>query len=538
MNPTSRNITRRQFVLKLSAPTLALATFPYGDSAAERKPVQLEFNVKNYGARGNGETLDTAALQKAIDECAQAGGGKVRFPPGRYLTGTVFLKSHVTVYLEAGATLVGSTRLEDYPITISKIRSYTDNYTERSLIYGEDLEQITLCGRGLIDGRGASFKGQYKVRPYTIRIINCRDVSVRELTLKDSPMWVQHYLSCDGVSIDGITVMSKCNANNDGIDIDGCQRVRISNCDIRSGDDAIVLKSTLDRPCKNVAVTNCILSSDCNAFKLGTESNGGFQNIVVSNCAIYDTRLAGIALEEVDGGTLEGVSVSNITMENVRGPIFIRLGNRARPFQENMAKPDTGSLRNITISNIQAVGADMTGCCIAGLPDHPVENITLTNVRIRFAGGGKPEHGQRRPEEKPVAYPEYSMFGTLPAYGFYCRHARNVLLENVEVSVASPDERQSLQCEDVEGLKLVGWSAAPTPAKAPVIRFEDVRDAMVQSCAAPRGREVFLSVAGKRSTRIGLQGNDLGGMAEAVKIDPELAAGTVRVNGTSLEKAK
>ena len=154
---------------------------------------------------------------------------------------------------------------------------------------------------------------------------------MRGLTLRNSPMWVQHYLACEGVCIDGIRVESTCNANNDGIDIDGCERVRIANCDIRSGDDALVLKSTLERPCRNVVVTNCVLSSLCNAFKLGTESNGGFENIVMSNCAIYDTRISGIALELVDGGTLEQVSISNVTMHNTRSAIFIRLGDRARP---------------------------------------------------------------------------------------------------------------------------------------------------------------------------------------------------------------
>ena len=157
----------------------------------------------------------------------------------------------------------------------------------------------------------------YKSRPYLIRMINCRNILLRDVTIMNSPMWVQHYLKCEDVNIDGIKVDSRVNHNNDGIDIDGCQRVRISNCDIVSGDDAIVLKSTLDIPCKNITITNCVLSSDCNAFKLGTETNGGFQNIVFSNCTIYDTPLAGITLQMVDGGTLERVSVSNITMNNV-----------------------------------------------------------------------------------------------------------------------------------------------------------------------------------------------------------------------------
>ena len=193
----------------------------------------------------------------------------------------------------------------------------------------------------------------YKSRPYLIRMINCRNILLRDITIMNSPMWVQHYLLCEDVNIDGIKVNSRVNHNNDGIDIDGCQRVRISNCDIVSGDDAIVLKSTLDIPCKNVTITNCVLSSDCNAFKLGTETNGGFQNIVFSNCTIYDTPLAGITLQMVDGGTLERVSVSNITMNNVGTAIFIRLGNRARPYNDSLPKPGMGKLSHVIIDNIQ-----------------------------------------------------------------------------------------------------------------------------------------------------------------------------------------
>ncbi|HEY5910880.1 MAG TPA: glycoside hydrolase family 28 protein [Verrucomicrobiae bacterium] len=520
-------LSRRNFLAQLSTPALAAAGLSGTTWAAESTSQLATFNVKSFGARGDGVTPDTTALQKAIDACAQSGGGTVYLPPGRYLSGTIFLRSHVTVELDAGATLLGSTKLEDYPPTISSVRSYTDNYTERSLIYAENLQQIGLQGRGLIDGQGGAFKGAYKVRPYLIRIIGCRDVCVRELTLKDSPMWVQHYLACDGVRIDGITVSSKCNANNDGIDIDGCQRVRIANCDISSGDDAIVLKSTLARACKNVVITNCLLSSDCNAFKLGTESNGGFENIVLGNCSIYDTRLAGIALEEVDGGVLDGVSISNVTMNNVKGPIFIRLGNRARPFRENMEKPAMGELRNVMISQVQATGADRTGCCLAGLPGHLIENITLSNIRISSAGGGTAAAARRQIPENPEAYPEYSMFGVLPAYGFYCRHARNLVLDNVEVSVATPDERSSLICEDVNTLRLSAWRAGTGSGKVPVIEFQDVTEAIVQGCRGPRTDRPYLKIRGKNSSRIEVLPTEATAGANGIQIGTEVKKGAV-----------
>ncbi len=360
------------------------------------------YRVTDFGAVADGKTLSTEALQKAIDTCAKKGGGTVYFPAGKYLSGTLFLRDHVTCHLESGAVLLGSTDLKDYPPQTPALRSYTDvNYVDKSLIYAEKVHDIAITGQGTIDGQGGAKvynkKKPYKQRPYLIRMIECRNVTIRDITLRDSPMWVQHYLGCENLHINGITVHSLVNANNDGIDIDSCDRVRIANCDIVSVDDSIVLKSTLPRPCRRVTITNCVLRSLCNALKCGTESTGGFEDITITNCVVYDTRLSGIALEIVDGGTMDRVLVSNITITNTNNPIFVRLGNRARPYlssgpggpsgshelNEGMKTPGVGSLRNITIRNIMATGANSVGCAISGIPDHPVENITLNNIRIR-----------------------------------------------------------------------------------------------------------------------------------------------------------
>jgi polygalacturonase len=409
------------------------------------------WDVSKYGATGGGNRLDTKAIQRAVDECARAGGGMVNFPSGRYLSGTIFLKSGVLLHLAEGSVLLGSKDLKDYPATPSGYRCGADNYSDKSLLYGENLERIGILGKGTIDGQGAAFRGDYKARPYILRLITCQDVTVQDVKIRNSPMWVQHYLACDGVYIRGITVASRVNQNNDGIDIDSCHRVRISDCDISSGDDAIVLKSTSDRACRDVVITNCVLSSLCNALKAGTESNGGFENIAISNCSIYDTRLSGIALESVDGGALNQVVVSNIVMSNTRCAIFVRLGDRARPFKEGMEKPGVGSLRNVILSNIQATGADRIGCAICGIPGHPVENLTLQNVSISFEGGGTQADAQRKVPEYPERYPEYKMFGVLPAYGIYCRHAKNVRLDHVQLTPETPDARPPLVTEDVEG---------------------------------------------------------------------------------------
>jgi polygalacturonase len=432
------------------------------------------YDVRDYGAKPDGKTLCTASIQKAIDACSKAGGGTIYLPPGTFLSGTIYFKSGVTLRLAAGCTLLGSKDLKDYPPTVQAFRSYTDNYTDKSLIYGENVENIAITGLGTIDGQGASFEGPYKVRPYMIRFIQCKNVTVKDVTIKDSPMWVQHFLACDDIRITGITVRSLVNHNNDGIDIDSCNRVIISDCNIESGDDAIVLKSTSARVCKDIAITNCVLSTRCNALKMGTESNGGFQNISITNCVIYNTRLAGIALEIVDGGTMDRVVVSNITMNKIGAPIFMRLGNRARPFKKDKETPGIGVMRNITISNIEATGANPTGCAISGLPETKIENLTLSNLRLSFEGGGTKADAERDIPEKPAAYPEYSMFGKLSAYGLYCRHVKGLKLFNVQLQLEKPDQRYAVVFEDVEDAFIDCLDAPISPDTSKMIHFTDV----------------------------------------------------------------
>jgi len=485
---------------------------------------EIIYNVRDYGAKPDGKTMCTKSIQKAIDECAENGGGTVYFPPGTFLSGTIYMKSNVTLRLDTGSTLLGSSSLKDYPPTVQAFRSYTDNYTDKSLIYGEKLKRIAITGSGTIDGQGSPFKGPYKVRPYMIRIIQCQNVLVKDVTIQNSPMWVQHYLACDDVRIDGITVRSRVNGNNDGIDIDSCHRVIISNCNVSSGDDAIVLKSTSARSCRDITVSNCIMSSHCNALKMGTESNGGFQNIVITGCAIYDTRLAGIALEIVDGGTMDRVVVSNISMNGTGAPIFLRLGNRARPFKKDMEKPKMGAMHNITITNIEATGANPTGCAISGLPGYPIENVTLNNIRMSFAGDGNKDDAARDVPEMPSAYPEYSMFGRLPAYGFYCRHVKGLKFRKIQLRLAESDKRHALVAEDVQNLSIDDLDVPFSQDAAALIRLTDVKGAFIRGCTAQAGTDTFLKLEGSASEGIVLIANDLSGAAKIAKIAPNIPA--------------
>jgi len=458
-----------------------------GAEAPARKPVQ--FQARDFGAIGDGVRPDTKALQAAIDACAEGGGGTVVLPAGKYLSGTLVLKSNITLLIEAGAVLLGSRQLSDYPSHVPAFRSYTDTYTERSLLYAENAQNLAIAGRGTMDGQGKAFSGPYKMRPYMIRIIQCRNVTVSDVTIENSPMWVQHYLACEEVIIRGIRVHSRVNQNNDGIDIDCCQKVAISGCEISSGDDAIVLKSTADRITRDVTITGCVLSSACNALKLGTESNGGFENIAISNCTIYNTRLAGLALETVDGGVIDRVTVTNLTMDHVGAPIFLRLGDRGRPFREGGEKPPAGSFRNVTIGNVEATGCGKTGCAVAGLPGHPIENVTLHDIRLQFTGGGRYQDVAREIPENSAKYPEYNMFGMLPAYGLFCRHVRGLRLDNIDLGLERPDER-------------------------PAVMFDDVEEALVQGCRLQSAASAFLRVRGSKA--VSLIGNDLSHAEQAV----------------------
>ncbi|MDO8545272.1 MAG: glycosyl hydrolase family 28-related protein [Opitutaceae bacterium] len=477
------------------------------------------FNVREDGATSDGRTLCTTALQRTIDRCAAAGGGTVFFPAGVYLSGTLELKNNVMLELDGGATLLGSTNPKDYPVRQPVVASYTDNYVRQALIAGENLRNVGLRGRGTIDGNGGAFRWkEYRDRPYVIRLVQCQDVLVEGITLRASPMWMQHYLACDRVRIRGITVFNHVSYNNDGIDIDGCHDVTISDSVFDSDDDGLCLKSTLNRACENVTITNCVLSSHCNAFKLGTESNGGFRNITLNNCVIISPRfsqsvygmqrgMGGIALETVDGGTLENVAISNVTIAGVNVPLFLRLGNRARPFTADGPKPGIGSLRSVTISNLVATGAGRVGCSITGLPDHRVENVTLSNLSLEFEGGGKRELVEKPVPERPEAYPESRMFGELPAYGLYCRHVDGLKISDVRMTVRAADQRHAIVCDDVADVGIVGLNVVAAGGAPAVLRLTNVTDAAVRDTRIRGAAGVFMKVDGEATRRVILAGN-------------------------------
>lgn len=424
-------------------------------------------SITDFGATADTTRLSTSAIQAAIDSCHRSGGGRVTVPVGGFKTGSIFLRSGVELHLEAGATLYGSTDIADYTPVTSGYVSLRTGMPTIQLIYADSANHVAITGLGTIDGRGKSFPkltwdDEGITRPHLLRFICCSDVTVQDVTLRNSGCWMQHYLACDRLRIDGITVYNRNNYNNDALDLDGCHDVTVSNMIADSDDDAITLKSTSPRLCEDVTISNCIVSSHCNAIKLGTETNGGFRNInirgiVVKPSADQSSQYFGypgghghsaISLEIVDGGTMSNVNIGDITVTGSESPIFIRLANRARPYSKAHPVEEVGTISGVVLHDIIVNGAGPTGSSITGMEGHPVTDILLHDIIINQAGG---QGVTAAPADEKIAdYPEATMWGVLPAKGFWLNHARGIRFRNVTVNTASPDERPVYVATDSE----------------------------------------------------------------------------------------
>ncbi len=503
-------------------------------------------NILEYGAVPDGKTLNTAAIQRAIDEVFRAGGGLVYAPPGTFLTGGLVLKSRVTLYVEAGCVLLGSTSNDDYEYHPGP--PVLGDAGGRHLIFAQKEEDVTLCGLGTIDGQGEAFwepnpkravvlpenawkdvaSGHYQAkynneRPSPmVEIAECKNVRISGVTLKDSAGWTLRPVACESVVIDGIRIRNPYyGRNTDGMDITACKNVMVVNCDIVGGDDGICLKSENPYgevlPTRNITVTNCVVSSASNGFKMGTATRGAFENIVFSNSVIYSDAdkplntyvIGGINVEMVDGGSVDGVVVSNIRMQRARTPIFVRLGNRT---------PKEGTfLRNVLIEGVDAEGAICTSS-ITGVPGLRPSDITVCNCRLRTEEQGQPGWAEREIPEVAGQYPESWMMGHLPAYGFYVRHADRVRLRDVECIPDKPDARPAIVCDDVEDVILAGLELTTPVGGEPLIDLRNTRRAFLTGMRSPVGNTVFAAVSGAGSAGITLLGNALNRAELAVKL--------------------
>jgi polygalacturonase len=487
-----------------------------------------EYNITGYGSISDTTVLSTKAIQAAIDDCSRNNGGKVIIPAGSYLTGTLYFKSNVTILLEQGATLYGSAHLSDYPVNQPDYNFFRKGVVKHALIYAENCTNISIEGEGMIDGQGGAFwvsegpeVNSYSVRPYLIWMIQCKNVRIEGIKLRNSAFWMQHYLACDKVYIHNIDVFNHCNKNNDMIDIDGCHDVIISDCAGDTDDDGLTLKSTSGRASENIVITNCLLSSHCNALKMGTESNTGFKNITISNIVVRPSKIAdkaingrpngiaGIALEMVDGGILDGVVISNIHIDGADCPIFIRLGNRARPYMEGHKIDKVGGLQNISISNVIATNAKKTGCSISGIPGFPVQNINLSHISIEFDGGGTKDDFMREIPEQEKSYPESDMFDLLPSYGFFIRHAQNVRFSDIQLRTKSEDLRPALFVSDVQDADFDKLCFTSCSNNISDICLEHSKRIRISECSIKGHSNCLLSFKGDASANITVINNIL-----------------------------
>jgi polygalacturonase len=495
------NSMRRDFlrtgslgVAAAAIPTMSLASATQPGGAAP--PLGI-FDVRTYGATGDGKTLDTAAVNRAIDEAAAAGGGVVLFPAGSYLCFSIHLKSQVHLYLLQGSAIVAA----DSPLPAEQTgyrggvydaaepktpwdayQDYGHNHWHNSLLWGEDIHDVSITGPGLIWGRGLS-NGRSKrdqgndfvaeqagVGNKAIALKNCHNVVFRDFSILKGGHFGLLLTGVDNLTVDNL----KIDTDRDGMDIDCCQNVRVSNCTVNSPwDDGICPKSSYAlgyaRPTRNVTIANCWVTGDyelgsivdgtfkrfpeashqwrTGRIKCGTESNGGFINITISGC-VFD-GCQGYALESVDGALLEDITITNTTMRNLSScPIFMRLGARLRGPKESTK---VGTMKRILINNLTCYRAPQRiSSILSGIPGFPIEDVKLSNIYIETVGGAAPEAAKIQPPELEDKYPEPGMFGPMPASGFFLRHVRNVEMSHVEIAAAIPDARPAFYLQDVE----------------------------------------------------------------------------------------
>src|ERR1043166_7400503 len=495
------------------------------------------FDVKTFGAKGDGSALDTPAINKAIDAAAAAGGGTVFFPAGNYLSVSIHLKSNIALYLDQGATIVAANTSSDArydppePNEWDKYQDFGHSHWHNSLIWGENLTNVSILGPGMIWGKGLVRSGSQSrtkqqndalnaaraTEPKTpfgypnprdavepgwpnksIALKLCRNVVIRDISILHGGHFAILATGVDNLTIDNV----KIDTNRDGIDVDACKNVRISNCTVNSPfDDGICPKSSFAlgyaRATENVTITNCqvsgydegtlldgtykreykrySVSGPTGRIKFGTESNGGFKNITIDNCVFDYCR--GLALESVDGGLLEDVTISNITMRDVANcPIFMRLGSRMR----GPAGAPVGELRRVSVSNIVVYNAEPKyASIISGIPGHEIEDITLSNIRIYYKGGGTKQQAALEPPEKETDYPEPAMFGEIPAYGFFVRHVRGLEMNAIRVSYAKDDVRPPFILANAKSVDLRDIKAQHAP-NVPTFILKNVEDFSLQ----------------------------------------------------------
>lgn len=424
---------------------------------------QVSLSITDFGAVNDGTTLNTTAIQNAIDSCFNAGGGEVHFPAGgTFLSGTIFLKSNVLLYLDSAAILKGSGNPAHYPEIESQVHGMADDYRKRSLIYAENENHIGIIGQGTIDGNSLStqFILNSSLRPFGVRFISCVNVRYENIKMKNSPFWMMHNLNCDTLLISGLTINNSGVGNNDGINADGCRYVRVHDCTVESFDDAMVLKTTSMSELHDVEVWNCSFSSLARVIKIGTETIGDISNVHIHDCAVTEGGLGqpgeiGINVASIDGAHIDSVLIENITVSGAQVPIVVRLGDSNRQYVDSLPPLPAGTFKNLVLRNISGEGLNNLPCHITGIPDHSLENVHLENISFTVPGGSAAVDSNYVVPENIEERPEMDLFGnTLPAYGIYFRHVNGLTLDSVCFTPLQSDARAMLWIDDVQNMTL------------------------------------------------------------------------------------
>jgi polygalacturonase len=581
MHPTENPLSRREWLERVSGPAVAATlgstflaaassavaqTLPpsaatlSSSSAAAGDPKLLGariYNVRDFGAKGDGATVDTAAVQAAIDACTRDHGGTVLIPAGDFVVGTLELKSNITLHLATKGRLLGSPNKEDYHAG----RGIPTSNGNIVLLGAADLENITIEGNGTIDGNGLKFwtgqgdntgPGQssaqgYFQRPHLIVFSKCKNVRMRDVTLLASAYHCTRVLNCEQVWFDGVRIYNRVNKNNDGFHFNNCQYVHVINCDVKCQDDACALFGSN----KWVTVTNCTFSTRWSIFRFG---GGECENITVSNCVIYDTFGCVIKMACRARSRFENITFSNLIMRNVTGPITIGLQSTRRnpnatapatPADTNVAK---GIVRNIAFNGIRAYvvaegrqypdmhweqgyreGERRTCITLNGVGDEFLENISLTDVHVIYEGGGTAEEAAIR--NVPQVAGEYFEIGPRPAYGLYARNVRGLSLQNIRLEFTQPDLRPAVIFDHVQDATVNGLAVQGNPQAESVLRFIDSRDVLLTAARVLTPAAVFLRAEGKDNTAITIDGGAIDKAAKPLELTNGAVATAVKIRG-------
>lgn len=420
-----------------------------------------DFNVLDYGAKADGITKDTKAVQAAIDACTKNGGGTVIIPAGKtVMIGTIYLKDFVTLHIENGAVLLGSPDIEDYSIDTHKNMYKNEPHMDRCLIFASNVKSFAIEGYGTIDGNGylKNFTKKGGGRPMMLRFLNCQKIHMNDITLINPAAWTSAWLYCDDIVVDGIKINSRVNGNGDGLDFDGCTNVRVSNCSFDTSDDSICLQTSRpDKPCKDIVITNCVFTSKWAALRIGLSSRGDFDSVTISNCTFHDIQDSGLKIQMNEGAEMKNMSFTNLVMRNVPRPVFMTFCQQRAGVDAPMEMLPMKAMHSFIFSDfiVDNRGLDKNSAFfLTGMPNHYISDIQINNIQMTVSGGGTKEDASKEIKEYTLDvlgkwWPEFYLVKTLPASGIYARHIKGLTINNFHLNTVNKDERKPIVFDDV-----------------------------------------------------------------------------------------